>query len=69
MVISLFALRYGHKWAWWYLLFALVWVGFHDAYGATKFAIETGAPLFVMPWTFCILMGVGLFQTRGQVFG
>jgi hypothetical protein len=69
ILIAAFGLRYGHKWAWWYLLFSLVWVGFHDAYGVTKFFFETGAPMFVMPWGFCILMATGLIKTRRQVFG
>ena len=68
VLISRFALRHGQKWAWWYLLFSLVWVGFNDAYGVTVFFLETGAPMLVMPWSFCILMAVGLFKTRTQVF-
>lgn len=69
ILISAYALRYGQKWAWWYLLFALVWVGFNDAYGVTLFFLKTGAPMFVMPWMFCILMSIGLIKTRKHVFG
>ncbi len=68
ILISRYALRYGRKWAWWYLLFSLIWVGFNDAYGATVFYLETGAPMLAMPWGFCILMAIGLFKTRTQVF-
>jgi|GEM_PF-4267535 len=68
VLISRFALPRGHKWAWWYLLFAFVWVGISDAYGATQFYLETGAPMLIMPWTFCVLMAVGLLKTRAQVF-
>lgn len=68
ILISIFGLRYGQKWAWWYLAFSLVWVGFHDVYGATKFFFATGAPMFIMPIGFCILMLVGLIKTRPLVF-
>lgn len=68
ILVSCFALRHGHKWAWWYLLFSLVWVGFNDAYGVTAFFLATGAPMLAMPWSFCILMAIGLFKTRPQVF-
>jgi len=68
ILISRYALRHGQKWAWWYLLFSLIWVGFNDAYGVTVFFLETGAPMLVMPWGFCILMPIGLLKTRTQVF-
>ncbi len=68
ILVSFFALRYGYKWAWWYLLFSFVWVGLNDAYGVTRFFLETGAPMLIMPWGFCILMAIGLFKTRPQIF-
>lgn len=68
ILISFYALRYGQKWAWWYLLFSLIWVGFNDAYSVTVFFLETGAPMLFMPWSFCILMTIGLLKTRPQVF-
>ena len=68
ILISKFALRYGHKWAWYYMLFMLIWEGFNDVYGVTVFYQETGAPMFVMPWVFCILMATGLYKTRNQIF-
>ncbi|MBQ4836688.1 hypothetical protein [Pseudoalteromonas luteoviolacea] len=68
ILISIFALRKGQKWAWYYLLFMLVWEGFNDVYSVTLFYFETGAPMFIMPWLFCILMATGLYKTRQQVF-
>ncbi|MBQ4809839.1 hypothetical protein J8M20_00775 [Pseudoalteromonas luteoviolacea] len=35
ILISIFALRAGQKWAWYYLLFMLVWEGFSDVYSVT----------------------------------
>ncbi|MDK1286176.1 hypothetical protein [Pseudoalteromonas umbrosa] len=68
ILISIFALKKGQKWAWYYLLFMLVWEGFNDVYSVTQFYFDTGAPMFVMPWLFCILMVTGLYKTRGQIF-
>lgn len=69
ILISRYALRYGQKWAWWYLLFSLIWVGFNDAYGVTAFYLETGAPMLIMPLTFCTLMTIGLIKTRKCILG
>ena len=30
-VVSVFGLRTGQRWAWWFLAFCLTWVGLHDA--------------------------------------
>lgn len=67
IMIARYALKYRHKWAWWYMLAALIWLGFQDAYGAYSFYAETGAPLFLMPFAFCTLMAIGLIKSRGIV--
>ena len=64
IMISRYALKYQHRWAWWYMLIALIWLGFQDAYGAYIFYNNTGAPLFIMPFTFCTLMAIGLIKSR-----
>src|SRR5262249_45417851 len=55
-VVSMFGLRSGQRWAWWFLAFCLTWVGLHDAIAATRFSIHTGQPLMLLPYTYCILM-------------
>jgi len=67
-VVARFGLRPGHRWAWWFLLFSLLWVGVHDAVVATLFFAQTGAPLMLMPYTYCALMIAGLARSRRAVF-
>lgn len=67
IMIARYALKDKHKWAWWYMLVALVWLGFQDAYWAYVFFRKTGVPLFPMPFAFCALMAVGLVRSRGIV--
>lgn len=67
IVVSRFALRAGQQWAWWFLAFCLLWVGLHDAVMATRFFIATGAPVMVMPYTYVVLMTLGLLRTRAVV--
>ena len=64
IMISRYALKYQYKWAWWYMLVALVWLGIQDAYSAYIFYTKTEAPLFIMPFTFCTLMAIGLIKSR-----
>jgi len=64
IVVSRFALRRGEAWAWWFLFFCLVWVGFHDAWAATRFFLRTREPLLVLPYSFCTLMLIGLYKSR-----
>jgi hypothetical protein len=61
-------LRGGQRWAWWFLAFCLVWVGLHDATMATRFFRATGQPVFVLPYTYCVLMLTGLMRSRRAVF-
>ncbi|MHA7648638.1 hypothetical protein ACX9NE_01280 [Mycobacterium sp. ML4] len=68
LVVSRFALREGRQWAWWFLVFCLVWIGLHDAVMATRFFAETGQPVMVMPYTYVTLMLAGLLRTRKAVF-
>lgn len=68
IMISRFALKDGHKWAWWYMLVALIWLGFQDAYSVFRFFTETGVPFFIFPFMFCILMAIGLVLTRKEMF-
>jgi hypothetical protein len=68
-VVARFGLRDGHRWAWWFLAFALVWVGLHDAVAATRFFVATGQPVMLMPYTYCALMLIGLARSRRAVFG
>ena len=68
IVVSRFALRWGQPWAWWFLLFCLVWVGLHDAWSATRFFLKTREPLFVMPYTYCVLMAIGLYKSRSAAY-
>jgi hypothetical protein len=67
-VVSMFGLRSGQRWAWWFLAFCLIWVGLHDAIAATRFSIHTGQPLMLLPYTYCILMVSGLLRSRRAVF-
>lgn len=62
--VARFGLRPGHRWAWWFLLFSLLWVGVHDAVVATLFFMKTGAPLMLTPYTYCALMIAGLARAR-----
>ncbi|WP_345752516.1 hypothetical protein [Microbacterium rhizophilus] len=64
MVASRFGLREGRRWAWWFLAFCFVWVGLHDAVMATKFLVATGVPLLILPYTYCVLMAIGLIRSR-----
>lgn len=68
MVISRYGLRDGHKWSWFYLLFSLVWVGFHDAWSATRFFLATGNPSLILPYLYCLLMSTGLIKTYRGIF-
>ena len=67
-VVSVVGLRTGQRWAWWFLLFCLVWVGLHDAIMATLFSAHTGQPLMLLPYTYCTLMLTGLLRSRRSVF-
>lgn len=67
IVVSRFALRDGRPWAWWFLVFCLLWVGLHDAAMATRFFLATGAPVMVLPYTYVALMTLGLLRTRAVV--
>jgi len=69
IVVSRFALREGHRWAWWFLAFCLVWVGIHDAVMATRFFLATGSPVMVMPYAYVVLMVAGLLRTRAVLSG
>ncbi|MEM7548288.1 MAG: hypothetical protein AAF363_01340 [Bacteroidota bacterium] len=64
IMISRYALKYQNKWAWWYMLVSLIWLGFLDTYSAYVFYAKTGTPLFIMPFAFCILMALGLIKSR-----
>jgi hypothetical protein len=66
--VSVFGLRTGQRWAWWFLAFCLTWVGVHDASVATQFFVHTGKPLMLLPYTYCILMAAGLLRSRQAVF-
>lgn len=66
-VVSVVGLRTGQRWAWWFLLFCLIWVGLHDAIMATLFSVHTGLPLMLFPYTYCILMLTGLLRSRRSV--
>ena len=68
IMISYYALKTKQKWAWWFMLIALVWLGFQDAYSVFVFYLETGIPMFIMPFTFCTLMIIGLVKTKKQIF-
>ena len=37
IMVARYALKDGHRWAWWYMLVALLWLGFQDAYWAYIF--------------------------------
>jgi hypothetical protein len=67
-VVSFVGLRTGQRWAWWFLLFCLAWVGLHDAIMATVFSAHTGQPLLLLPYTYCVLMLTGLLRSRRAVF-
>jgi hypothetical protein len=64
MVVARFGLRSGHRWAWWFLAFCLVWVGVHDATMATRYFLATGQPVMALPYTYCALLTVGLVRSR-----
>ena len=64
MTIARFALRSGQRWAWWFLAFCLVWVGLHDATMATRYFLQTGQPVMVLPYTYCALLALGLLRSR-----
>lgn len=68
MVIARYGLRNGHQWSWFYLLFSLIWVGFHDAWSATRFFQATGNPSMILPYLYCLLMSTGLIATYRSVF-
>ncbi|MDV7317079.1 hypothetical protein, partial [Mycolicibacterium fortuitum] len=67
-VVAWFGLRAGHRWAWWFLAFCLVWVGIHDAAMATRFFEATGQPVMLLPYTYCALMLAGLLRSRKAIF-
>jgi hypothetical protein len=67
-VVARFGLREGHRWAWWFLAFCLVWIGLHDAVAATRFFAATGQPVMLMPYTYCGLMAIGVIRSRRAVF-
>lgn len=67
IVVSRFGLRTGQRWAWWFLLFCLAWVGLHDATLATRFSVTTGQPVMVLPLTYVTLMAAGLWRSRRVV--
>lgn len=62
------ALRFGKKWAWQFMVFALLWVGVLDALGALVFFNSTGIPLLLLPFTLFILMLIGIIKTRKEIF-
>jgi len=68
IVVARFGLRGGQRWAWWFLAFCFAWVGLHDATMATRFFTATGQPVLVLPYTYCVLMLVGLLRSRRGVF-
>jgi hypothetical protein len=68
IVVRLFALRGGQRWAWWFPAFCFVWVGLHDATMATWFFAATGQPFMVLPYAYCVLMLAGLLRSRRAVF-
>jgi hypothetical protein len=68
MLVSVVGLRHRRRWAWFALLFSLVWVGLNDAAAATRFSLATGVPILVAPWTFVVLMTAGLGLSAATVF-
>lgn len=70
VAVSYFALKKGERWAWWFLLACLVWVGFSDAYNTAVFYFETSPvmPLPLMPSLYVALMAAGLFRSRQAIF-
>ena len=46
------------SWAWWFLMFCLIWVGLHDSIMATRFSIHTGQPLMLLPYTSVVFVWV-----------
>ena len=68
ILVARFGLRGGHRWAWWFLAFCFGWVGLHDATLATRFFEETGQPVLLLPYTYCVLMLAGLLRSRPAVF-
>jgi hypothetical protein len=68
LVVSRHGLRQGARWAWLFLVFSLVWMGLHDAWSAWRFHVATGDVSFVMPFTFCTLMVIGLVRSFPSVF-
>jgi hypothetical protein len=67
-IVCWFGLRKGEKWAWYALLFSLIWVGGNDAAAAIRYTLETGIPFMLAPISFCVLMIAGLGLTRRAVF-
>ncbi|MCU0699477.1 MAG: hypothetical protein MUC96_23470 [Myxococcaceae bacterium] len=68
LVVSRQGLRQGARWAWLFLVFSLVWMDLHDAWSAWRFHLATGDVSFVMPFTFCTLMVIGLVRSFPFVF-
>lgn len=66
--ISKNALRFGQKWAWYFLLVSFLCVGLHDAAALTFFFAQTGQPLLVFAYAYCALMLTGLLVTKPQIF-
>ena len=68
ILVARFGLRGGQRWAWWFLAFCFGWVGLHDATLATRFFEETGQPVLLLPYSYCVLMLAGLLRSRPVVF-
>lgn len=68
MFVSYYGLRLGQKLARWFLLMCFIVVGLNDAYVATQFTLATRIPMLIMPYTYCILMAIGLMRTRKAIF-
>jgi len=67
ILVARFGLRCGQRWAWWFLAFCFGWVGLHDATLATRFFEETGQPVLLLPYAYCVLMLAGLLRSRSVV--
>jgi hypothetical protein len=68
IVVARYGLRNGQRWAWWFLLFCLIWIGLHDAVMTTRFFAATGQPFMLLPLTYSTLLLAGLLRSRRTVF-
>jgi hypothetical protein len=59
-IVAWFGLRRRERWAWYALLFSLIWVGGNDAASAIRYTLATGVPFALAPVTFVGLMTAGL---------